>query len=755
MSTIETNPLLNDTSLLPAVAGQSPAVAGGAGNLGWANGPTAPVEAASGTSLLVCLHALRRHWLVAATLGMVCGAALGVGVWLFQQPQYAAVAVMRISANPDVIMFDTQAKMGMGGRDLFEIYKGTQQQLVKSRPVIEEALRKPEISHLSCLQGEADKVGWLISEVNVTFPQKESELMQVSLVGANKEEITILVNAVVEAYMSKIVDREQRERAERYDKLETLRGDKETEERNLMTNLKQLAESAGGTEDKEALSIRNQIAVQRYGEFQRELMRVQVELMRAHSQLTTAQQSLASIEDMEIRDWEVDQAALADPTSHELAQKKLYYDTALAQISNTIVPGTKNAQVKRFQAERDMVQQQIDEMGKSLREKIRDRKRSEADKDVKKAENDVAILTDQEHHFTADVDRQRREVEKIGKQSIDIELEREKLKNLDDVLASIRAEREKLGVERSASPRIIRNQIQMAEVPEVEYRRSMRFTVIGLTAVFGFCLPLFGVVLWDVRSRRVNAVSEVVRGLGLPVIGSVPTIPIQVLRRLGTGSKRSQAWRLRLTESIDGIAARLLRKAETEQTHVVLVSSAMAGEGKTTLARQLAMSMARHLRRTILVDFDLRRPTLDKIFDVPLEPGVCEALSSGGDIGGMIHPTGTEHLSVLPAGRWNRDAMAALANGSTGPLLKQLREQYDFVIIDSSPILPVADTRFVSQHADTVVLSVFRDRSEMPKIQAACEILDAFGVRNLETVVIGGSGFAYGRGRQQPSGATA
>ena len=54
--------------------------------------------------------------------------------------------------------------------------------------------------------------------------------------------------------------------------------------------------------------------------------------------------------------------------------------------------------------------------------------------------------------------------------------------------------------------------------------------------------------------------------------------------------------------------------------------------------------------------------------------------------------------------------MAALANGGAGPLFKQLREQYDFVIIDSSPILPVADTRFVSQHADTVVLSVFRDR---------------------------------------------
>ena len=67
------------------------------------------------------------------------------------------------------------------------------------------------------------------------------------------------------------------------------------------------------------------------------------------------------------------------------------------------------------------------------------------------------------------------------------------------------------------------------------------------------------------------------------------------------------------------------------------------------------------------------------------------------------------------------------------------------MIIDSSPILPVADTRFVSQHADAVVLSVFRDVSEVPKIQAACEILDAFGVRDMEAVVTGGASFAYGR----------
>ena len=78
-------------------------------------------------------------------------------------------------------------------------------------------------------------------------------------------------------------------------------------------------------------------------------------------------------------------------------------------------------------------------------------------------------------------------------------------------------------------------------------------------------------------------------------------------------------------------------------------------------------------------------------------------------------------------------------------MFQQLRDAYEFVVIDTSPLLPVADARFVSQHVDTVVLSVLRDISQAPKIQAACEILAAFGVPSVEAVVTGPSYNLYGR----------
>jgi Mrp family chromosome partitioning ATPase len=78
-------------------------------------------------------------------------------------------------------------------------------------------------------------------------------------------------------------------------------------------------------------------------------------------------------------------------------------------------------------------------------------------------------------------------------------------------------------------------------------------------------------------------------------------------------------------------------------------------------------------------------------------------------------------------------------------MLKELRAEYDFVVVDTSPILPVADARFVSQHVDSVVLAIFRDISKAPKIQAACEILAAFGVQTVEAVVTAPNQNSYGK----------
>ena len=104
----------------------------------------------------------------------------------------------------------------------------------------------------------------------------------------------------------------------------------------------------------------------------------------------------------------------------------------------------------------------------------------------------------------------------------------------------------------------------------------------------------------------------------------------------------------------------------------------------------------------------------------------------------MVRKTETDCLFVVTAGAWTRHVVADLRNGTVGTVLDQLRANFDFVIVDGSPLLPIVDTRLVCQHVDAVVLSVFRDVSQGSKLLAAQELLEAFGVRSVEAVVTGG-----------------
>jgi succinoglycan biosynthesis transport protein ExoP len=334
----------------------------------------------------------------------------------------------------------------------------------------------------------------------------------------------------------------------------------------------------------------------------------------------------------------------------------------------------------------------------------------------------------------------------LGNTSIEVEILRNDLKNKEQTKQSIAEERDKIQAEQRAPSRItLLVQPNKNDPPRTASNFWVRLAMTIFCALGGFSLSVAGVGFWDLQKQRINSTREVTERLGLPVIGSVPLIPARVLRQLGSPQQRHQIWQIRLTESVDGITARLLRRGETDQRRVVMITSAMGGEGKTTMAAQIAISLARAGRRTALVDFDLRQPSLDEIFDLPRIPGVSEILRNEQELTGAMQSTATPNLYVIPAGQCSRATLAALANGAAAPLFKELRGEFDYVILDTSPILPVADARFVSQYVDSTVLCVFRDVSEMPRLQAACEILQAFGVHAIEAIVTGANEHLYGR----------
>ncbi len=192
-----------------------------------------------------------------------------------------------------------------------------------------------------------------------------------------------------------------------------------------------------------------------------------------------------------------------------------------------------------------------------------------------------------------------------------------------------------------------------------------------------------------------------------------------------------------LDHSIDGIAAKLCLRRDSHNARVVLVSSATHGEGKSTLSLQLAKRLARTGASTLLVDFDLRKPTMHHVFDMPRGPGLSEFLRGESELGEIVRLTDIDSLSVLTAGSPFADSLGTLSNGVTRSLFQRARDQFEFVVVDGSPILPVVDSLLASQHVDSVVLSIRRDVSTLNRVQSACDQLAQFGVNEVMAVLTG------------------
>jgi capsular exopolysaccharide synthesis family protein len=221
------------------------------------------------------------------------------------------------------------------------------------------------------------------------------------------------------------------------------------------------------------------------------------------------------------------------------------------------------------------------------------------------------------------------------------------------------------------------------------------------------------------------------------IIGTVPVFPNRA--NLKTAAEVGGAnWRFALNESINSTRTMLLHTARSQSMQVVMVTSATQGEGKTSLSSQLATSMATAGMRTLIVDCDLRNPSIHKLFDLNLSAGVSEILTQDVDPSDAIQPTSIPNLWVIPAGQCSNRVVAALAQGHPlETLFNRLRGQFDFVIVDSCPVLPVADALLIGQHVDGVLFSIMQDISQIPKVVLASEKLNQLNIPLLGAVVNG------------------
>jgi capsular exopolysaccharide synthesis family protein len=204
-----------------------------------------------------------------------------------------------------------------------------------------------------------------------------------------------------------------------------------------------------------------------------------------------------------------------------------------------------------------------------------------------------------------------------------------------------------------------------------------------------------------------------------------------------------------MIESIRVVRTALLSRLNGHGNATVLVTSADASTGKSTFTMMLGKSLAQAGKKVLIIDADFRKISLTKRFNLPDKSGFLESLSSRSVDKRHIFPTETFGLSIMPAGKRSNDSTVfeETANGAFKACIGQLRKQYNIILLDSSPILPVADATILSSQVDGTIMVERELVSRRANVINALTRLASAGGRLLGTVFVGSSnndGYGYG-----------
>lgn len=675
------------------------------------------------------LNAFRRRWVLGTFLGLLFAAAAMVCVWLaLPGGKHETRAVVQIRSR--------SSEFGTKSNDEFNEYRNRQLFLLRSRDLITRTTMEPAISSLDMVKGTEDPVQMF--EEHLKVRAATDDIMVVSLTGNNLDEMKVFLEHLIKRYLDDAIAYDRKDLDDRIKKCEQSaeRLQQEIDARKKQIELLGRANSTTGGEDNaKKLAVLQQRFVESdaaYNRLGRELVGLEAEFKVLKEQLDGKTPKNSPDPDL------VEQVIGKDPNviraKAQLEVKKLDYKKAL----DTAGGNEEAPYVKEKKTELDNSQLAHGEAKKlAMAEAIETARVIEAATRKARLEQlafTIKVKKEEREQFQDERDNFQKKINQSVGGGLDIQAMRDQLKPQQDILDKTNLALASLRMEATLGNRVtMRGEVE--KVPNHNQNKKILFSGAGgLAAFFGVVL-LVAFLEW--RTRRIDGVDQVVTELGMRVIGTVPLFPNRANLKAAVEAGGAN-WRFVLNESINSTRTMLLHAARTQSMQVVMVTSATQGEGKTSLASQLATSMATAGMRTLIVDCDLRNPSIQKLFEVPLGPGVSEVLRQEIDVSDAVQATTVPNLWVIPAGQCSNATIVALAQGHPlETLFNRLRGQFDFVIVDSCPVLPVADALLIGQHVDGVLFSIMQDISQLPKVMTASEKLTHLGIPLVGAVVNG------------------
>jgi len=644
--------------------------------------------------------------IVCAIIGLIAG-----GLYLLlKQREYTVSSKLIVRQSGSSPADVSQQNGGGGSQRTNELFHATQAQIMRSTPVLALAASVPQSDDMKTFKGVRNKSAYLKKHLEVTAGRQD-ETITLSLRTPYPEEGVKLLTSVTEAYEA----RQNKERKDGFGELrQTFLDERNRLEEETAAIERKVTAFRASNPSAQVEDASTAAANRRLDSLSDALTKAELETINRKTEFTATAAAIG-ISDTATVDSHIPAGMASDADVAALKSEAGDLQRKLNNLKRTYLPSHPSIR----QAQERQVELNLQYVG-AIKQRWTTALLREGE--VRKSLNDESVTASSQRQQINQLRELERSGERVAATSAELD------KKLKDISLTVDA-----GL-------ITTQDLDLPAVDDGNFSPKAS-TVLPITGLLGLVAGSVLALVRESADPRLVSPAGVRSALGLPVLGAIPMAG-------GGRSLESFGW---IVHADGGTpAAEAFRAARTSlqfalnetATKRVIVTSPEQMAGKSTVASNLAIALAKSGKNVLLVDANLRDPVQHRIFGVSDAVGLVDVLSSGELNERAIRRTTIEHLHVMPAGEVPRNASELLNGSAFSESLEQLSLKYDAIIVDSPATDAADDARIIAAACEGAVLVVRSGSSNRRSAAAARDGLLSVGCRVLGTIVNGHQGLS-------------
>jgi len=639
---------------------------------------------------------LRGRWRTCVLVAVLLGSLSCSVIWFFVQPKYEVRAVVKIAAVVRPVLVPDM-ETDISGQ--YRSYVATEIQTMTSASVIAATLNLPEVRALPSVLRSPNPAQTITAQLKAE-PISNTYTVEVSMLGDSADDMVVIVNGLLDTYLRRTEER-KREWDEKI--LSSLRREQTGLAARLETKSVELRQLAAG-EGPESAASSEAIVSEWFFELQQRLTQARQARALAAAKLEAFDVSQESAEAPDFVAEQFVEYVKNDPEwQHSSTRLRSLKTEGLDD--ERLGRGPEHPNVKGRLDRIEMFRQALRIREAELRDNFTMLLRRRLQAELRDADVVAQVLQETLAEFANRHAQAARQAFLVD----DLRHERERL---ELALAQVRQKIWSVEVEQNRMSRV---SIEAPAVAPTEPNVDMRLKFMAVACFLSAILGAGAGIVRDRMDTSVRGGKEVTRRLGMSLLGSV--------QYLKDRNGATLVYDERIVEPMRGISTALLAAPRTGHARSRLITSPTGGNGKSSLALQLARSLSATGRRVLLVDADNRGQGITHALDKTGEPGLRDLLKGTLSPQEAVRPAGDEEFEFMPAGLRDKQFSGMLGRRRAQADLRSLFQDYDEVIVDSPPVLAYSDAVVLATLVDEVILILRAGMSTREEAQAARDSL--------------------------------